>query len=89
MTATVLPWIEAAFVLAFLCSGYRLLRGPGLPDRILALDTLYVNTIALLVLFGIQYDTQLLFEAALVVALLGFIGTAALSKYVTRGDIIG
>jgi multicomponent K+:H+ antiporter subunit F len=89
MTAVVLPWIEAAFVLSFLCSGYRLLRGPGLPDRILALDTLYVNTIALLVLFGIQYDTQLLFEAALVVALLGFIGTVALSKYVTRGDIIG
>jgi multicomponent K+:H+ antiporter subunit F len=89
MTAAVLPWIEAAFALALLFSGYRLLRGPRLPDRILALDTLYVNTIALLVLFGIQNNTQLLFEAALVVALLGFIGTVALSKYVTRGDIIG
>jgi len=88
MTAAVLPWIEAAFALALLCSGYRLLCGPGLPDRILALDTLYVNTIALLVLFGIQHDTQLLFEAALVVALLGFVGTVALSKYVTRGDVI-
>jgi multicomponent K+:H+ antiporter subunit F len=88
MTATVLPWIEAAFALALLCSGYRLLRGPGLPDRILALDTLYVNTIALLVLFGIQHDTQLLFEAALIVALLGFVGTVALAKYVTRGDVI-
>jgi len=88
MTATVLPWIEAAFALALLCSGYRLLRGPGLPDRILALDTLYVNTIALLVLFGIQHDTQLLFEAALVVALLGFVATVALAKYVTRGDVI-
>ena len=88
MTATLLPWIEAAFALALLCSGYRLLRGPGLPDRILALDTLYVNTIALLVLFGIQHDTQLLFEAALVVALLGFVGTVALAKYVTRGDVV-
>jgi len=88
MTAAILPWIEAAFALAMLCSGYRLLRGPGLPDRILALDTLYVNTIALLVLFGIQHDTQLLFEAALVVALLGFVGTIALAKYVTRGDVI-
>ena len=88
MTAAVLVWVEAAFVLAFLFGAWRLLRGPGLPDRILALDTLYVNAIALLVLFGIQYDTQLLFEAALVVALLGFIGTVALSKYVTRGDII-
>jgi multicomponent K+:H+ antiporter subunit F len=89
MTATVIPWTEAAFSIALLFSGYRLLRGPGLPDRILALDTLYVNAIALLVLLGIQYNTQLLFEAALVVALLGFIGTVALSKYVTRGDIIG
>jgi multicomponent K+:H+ antiporter subunit F len=88
MTAAILPWIEAAFALALLCSGYRLLRGPGLPDRILALDTLYVNTIALLVLFGIQHDTQLLFEAALIVALLGFVGTVALAKYVTRGDVI-
>ena len=89
MTAAILPWIEAAFALALLCSGYRLLRGPSLPDRILALDTLYVNTLALVVLFGIRYDTQVLFEAALVLALLGFIGTVALSKYVTRGDIIG
>jgi multicomponent K+:H+ antiporter subunit F len=88
MTQTILPWIEAAFVVAFLFGAWRLLRGPGLPDRILALDTLYVNSIALLVLFGIEFDTQLLFEAALVVALLGFVGTVALSKYVTRGDII-
>ncbi len=89
MTDAILPWVEAAFALALLCSGYRLVRGPSLPDRILALDTLYVNTLALLVLFGIEYETQVLFEAALVVALLGFIGTVALSKYVTRGDIIG
>lgn len=88
MTAAIVPWIASAFALALLMSGYRLLRGPTLPDRILALDTLYVNMIALLVLFGIQYQTQLVFEAALVAALLGFIGTVALSKYVTRGDII-
>jgi multicomponent K+:H+ antiporter subunit F len=88
MTAAILPWIEGAFALALLCGAYRLLRGPGLPDRILALDTMYVNVIALLVLFGIQNNTQLLFEAALVVALLGFVSTVALAKYVTRGDII-
>jgi multicomponent K+:H+ antiporter subunit F len=88
MTAAILPFIEGAFVLSMLFAGFRLLRGPGLPDRILALDTLYMNAIALLVLFGIQYATMLLFEAALVVALLGFIGTVALSKYVTRGDIV-
>jgi multicomponent K+:H+ antiporter subunit F len=88
MTSAIVPYIAVAFALAMLMSGYRLLRGPSLPDRILALDTLYVNTIALLVLFGIQNQSQLVFEAALVVALLGFIGTVALSKYVTRGDIV-
>jgi multicomponent K+:H+ antiporter subunit F len=88
MTAAILPWIDAAFVLALLLGAFRLLRGPGLPDRILALDTLYVNSIALLLLVGIQFDTEILFEAALIVALLGFVGTVALSKYVTRGDVI-
>ena len=88
MTAAILPWIDGAFVLALLFGGWRLLRGPGLPDRILALDTLYVNSMALLLLYGIQFDTDILFEAALIVALLGFIGTVALSKYVTRGDVV-
>ncbi|MEO6564398.1 MAG: K+/H+ antiporter subunit F [Casimicrobiaceae bacterium] len=88
MTATVLPWITAAFALAMLLNVYRLVRGPGWPDRILALDTLYVNTIALLVLLGIRFDTALYFEAALLVAMLGFIGTVALAKFIVRGDII-
>lgn len=88
MTATVLPWIVGVFALSLALNVYRLLRGPSLPDRILALDTLYVNTIALLVLLGIGFDTQNFFEAALVVALLGFISTVALAKYIARGDII-
>lgn len=88
MTATVLPWIAAAFALAMLLNVYRLVRGPGWPDRILALDTLYVNTIALLVLLGIRFDNALYFEVALLVAMLGFIGTVALAKFIIRGDII-
>jgi multicomponent K+:H+ antiporter subunit F len=88
MTASILPWIIAVFALSLALNVYRLARGPSLPDRILALDTLYVNTIALLVLLGIGFDTQLFFEAALVVALLGFISTVALAKYIARGDII-
>lgn len=88
MTATVLPWIAAAFALAMLLNVYRLVRGPGWPDRILAMDTLVVNTIALLVLLGIRFDTALYFEAALLVAMLGFIGTVALAKFIVRGDII-
>lgn len=67
---------------------WRLLRGPGAPDRILALDTLYVNTIALLVLLGIHLGSALYFEAALLIALMGFVSTVSLCKYLLRGDII-
>jgi len=83
--------IQIAFVLvtaAIAMSFWRLLRGPDVPNRILALDTLYVNTIAILVLFGIHLDSALFFEAALLIALMGFIGTVALCKYLLRGDII-
>ncbi len=74
--------------LALLMSLYRLLRGPSLPDRILALDTLYVNTIAALILFGMQLGSVIYFEAALIIAMLGFVGTVMLSKYVLRRDIV-
>ena len=77
-----------AFALAMGLNLYRLLRGPGVVDRILALDTLYVNTIALLVLAGLREGSTIYFEAALVIAMLGFVGTVVLSKYVIRRDII-
>ncbi|NEV61248.1 K+/H+ antiporter subunit F [Thiorhodococcus minor] len=67
---------------------WRLLRGPDQPDRILALDTLYVNSIALLVLLGIHLGSELYFEAAILIAMMGFVGTVALCKYLLRGDII-
>ena len=76
--------VAAAVALNF----WRLLRGPSAADRILALDTLYVNTIALLVLLGIQLSSALYFEAALLIALMGFVGTVALCKYLLRGDIV-
>ncbi|MCD9031714.1 K+/H+ antiporter subunit F [Luteimonas sp. Y-2-2-4F] len=74
--------------LAMLMSLWRLIRGPSAPDRILALDTLYVSTIAELVLFGMHLDTEIYFEAALIIAMLGFFGTVVLSKYVIRRDIV-
>jgi multicomponent K+:H+ antiporter subunit F len=74
--------------IALLISFLRLLIGPSKPDRILALDTLYVNTVALLVLLGIHLGSNLYFEAALLIAMIGFVGTVALSKFLTRGDII-
>jgi multicomponent K+:H+ antiporter subunit F len=76
--------IGAALVLNF----WRLCQGPGLPDRILALDTMAINTIALLVLLGIHQDLTEFFEAALLIAMMGFVGTVALCKYLLRGDII-
>jgi multicomponent K+:H+ antiporter subunit F len=87
LLATVLPWSVAGFALALLLNAWRLLRGPGVADRILALDTLYINTLALLVLLGISMGTELFFEAALLIAMLGFVGTVVLSKYLLRGDI--
>ena len=77
--------VAAAFVLSFL----RLLKGPDATDRILALDTLYINAIAILVLLGIHLACPLYFEAALLIALMGFVGTVALAKFLLRGDIIG
>lgn len=84
----VLPVSIAIFAVALALNAWRLLRGPSLADRILALDTLYINTLALLVLLGIQRGTQLYFEAALTIAMLGFASTVVLSKYLLRGDIV-
>ena len=77
-----------ALALSMLLCGWRLLRGPTLIDRILAFDTLYLNAVGVVVLLGIRLRTQLLFEAALIVAMLGFVGTVALARYVSRGDVI-
>ncbi|TCZ83999.1 K+/H+ antiporter subunit F [Lysobacter sp. N42] len=74
--------------IAMLLSLWRLLRGPSLPDRILALDTLYVNTIAALMLFGMHLGSAIFFEAALIIAMLGFVGTVVLSRYVLGRDIV-
>ena len=75
-------------MLALLLNLYRLLRGPTLPDRALALDTMYINTIGLIVLYGISSDSKLYFEAAMLIALIGFVSTVAVAKYMLRGDII-
>lgn len=83
--------LDIALLMVAVASGlslWRLLIGPDVPDRILALDTLYVNTIALVILFGLKQGSMLYFEAALLIAIMGFIGTIALSKYLLRGDIM-
>ena len=88
MLNLVIPIAFALAAGAVVLSFWRLLRGPSAPDRILALDTLYVNSIALLVLLGIHLGSALYFEVALLIALMGFVGTVALCKYLLRGDII-
>jgi len=88
MLDTVIPIAFFLVSVALILSFIRLVMGPDLPDRILALDTLYINSIALLILLGIYLDSALYFEAALLIAVMGFISTLALSKYLLRGDIM-
>ncbi|PMR67137.1 K+/H+ antiporter subunit F [Halomonas heilongjiangensis] len=88
MIAAVLPLALLLFSVSLLLNLYRLLRGPDLTDRILGLDTLSINAIAVIVLAGIYMDTTIIFEAALLIALMGFVGTVAMTKYLVRGDVI-
>ncbi|WP_163577475.1 K+/H+ antiporter subunit F [Halomonas faecis] len=82
-------WISLTLiVLAMAMNVYRLAAGPDVPDRLLALDTLYVNSIALIVLLGLWLNTKTYFEAAILIAMLGFVGTMAICRYLLRGDII-
>ena len=83
----VLPFALGAFALSLLLCAWRLLRGPTMPDRFLALDTLYVNSLALLVLAGLQFGTSVYFEAALVISMLGFVSTVVLAKFVSYGHV--
>ncbi len=78
----------ACVSIALLLALYRLLAGPTRGDRILALDTMVINAIALIVLFGIADATMTYFEAALLLAMVGFVGTVAYAKFLLRGDIV-
>lgn len=70
------------------CAAYRMMRGPRAHDRVLGLDTLYTNSMLLLLTFGIQTGRTLYFEAAVIIALLGFVGSVALAKFLMRGEVI-
>ncbi|REG85126.1 K+/H+ antiporter subunit F [Marinomonas pollencensis] len=80
--------VAVCICIALILNLWRLIQGPSVSDRILALDTMYINTIALILLYGMYTGSALYFEAALLIAMLGFVSTAALSKYLLRGDII-
>jgi multicomponent K+:H+ antiporter subunit F len=87
-----LPWsVMAAQILLGLaraCATFRMIWGPSAQDRVVGFDSLYVNGMLLLLVFGIRSASTLYFEAALIVALLGFVSTVALAKFLLRGEVI-
>jgi multicomponent K+:H+ antiporter subunit F len=90
--STMLAWsITAAQTLlglAMACATFRMLRGPRAQDRVVGFDSLYVNAMLLLLTIGIRSGSTLYFESALIVALLGFVSTVALAKFLLRGEVI-
>ncbi|NKC51457.1 K+/H+ antiporter subunit F [Ochrobactrum cytisi] len=92
MSAVIIFWSLLAAQLMLLgalaCVVYRLLVGPRAQDRILAADALYLNALLLPVTFGIRTGSIIYFETALIIALLGFVATVALSKFLMRGEVI-
>jgi multicomponent K+:H+ antiporter subunit F len=90
--SAVLTWgITGAQVLlglALACSTLRILWGPRAQDRVLGFDSLYLNAMLLVLTFGIRSGSTLYFEAALMMALLGFVTTVALAKFLLRGEVI-
>lgn len=92
MSAVVLTWslllAQLLLGLALACAAFRILRGPRAQDRVVGFDALYVNAMLLLLTFGIRSGSSHYFEAALVIALLGFVGTVALAKFLLRGEVI-
>ena len=90
--SSLLAWsVTAAQImlcLAMGCAAFRILSGPRAQDRIVGFDSLYVNAMLLLLTFGIKTASALYFEVALIIALLGFVGTVALGKFLLRGEVI-
>ncbi|MCZ8548003.1 K+/H+ antiporter subunit F [Mesorhizobium qingshengii] len=92
MSGVIIAWsvtiAQLLLLAAMACALLRLVRGPRAQDRILSSDALYVGAMLLLLTFGIRAGSTVYFEAALVVALLGFVSTAALAKFLMRGEVI-
>ncbi len=89
---TILPYALGICMVAITISMFfclvRLVMGPSIVDRLLALDTLFLNSTCLVVILGIYWASTALFEGALLVAMLGFVSTAALARYFTTGHVV-
>lgn len=88
MIGYALYFAMGCFALGLLFNLYRVVYAPGVGDRVLALDTMVINMIALLTLYGIRYGTAMYFEAVLLFAMVGFVSTVAYAKFILRGDVI-
>jgi multicomponent K+:H+ antiporter subunit F len=80
----------ALFLLAvaMFCAIWRLLIGPRAQDRVMALDCLFINGMLMMLVLGIEYASDVYFEAAMLIALFGFLGSTALAKFLLRGEVI-
>ncbi|MFC7227732.1 monovalent cation/H+ antiporter complex subunit F [Salinirubellus salinus] len=75
-------------IVVTLLAGYRVIRGPTTPDRVVALDTIGTTVVAIAVLFAIDSGSGFFIDVALVLTIIGFISTITVARYVTEGDII-
>ncbi|MFA5488092.1 MAG: K+/H+ antiporter subunit F [Candidimonas sp.] len=76
------------YVFGLSFAALRLLRGPSSSDRVLALDTMYINAMLILLVLGLQFNSNLYFDIALLIGLFGFVGSVALAKFLLRGEVI-
>lgn len=78
----------ACFGTALLMNLWQVATAPNVGDRVLALDTMVINSIALLILYGLVLGTEIYFEAVMIIAMLGFVSTVAYARFLLRGNII-
>lgn len=76
------------YVVAVALATLRILRGPESTDRVLALDTLYINGMLILLVLGLQFSSGLYFDIALLISMFGFVGSVAMAKFLLRGEVI-
>jgi len=88
LVATTMDAALVVVVALCLFCGYRVVTGPTVPDRVVGLDAIATNVVAIAVLFAIKTDRSLFVLISLVLAIIGFLSTVTVAKYVTEGDII-
>ena len=86
--STAIAITQSAYGLAMLIALWRMLRGPAAQDRVLALDLIYIIGMLAALVIGLRYGSNMYFEAALLIALFGFVSSAAMSKFLLRGEVI-